>query len=40
LKAAAIGSLLAFAVGWIMGPIRQFWAVPHFRHIVGVLLDV
>ena len=22
-----------------MGPIRQFWAVPHFRHIVGVLLE-
>jgi hypothetical protein len=29
----------ALQSGWIMGPIREFW-VPHFGHIVGVLLEV
>ena len=28
----------ALQSGWIMGPMREFW-VPHFGHIVGVLLE-
>jgi hypothetical protein len=39
LKAAAIYFLLVFAVGWVLGPIRELWAVPHFGRMTGVLLE-
>src|SRR6266851_4395799 len=39
LKAGVIYFLLVFAVGWILGPIRELWAVPHFGPTVGLLLE-
>lgn len=39
LKAGVIYFLLVFAVGWIMGPIRELWAVPHFGPTLGLLLE-
>jgi hypothetical protein len=38
-KAGAIYFLLVFAVGWILGPIRELWAVPHFGRIVAMLSE-
>jgi hypothetical protein len=29
--------LLVFAVGWILGPIRELWAVPHFGRMAAML---
>jgi hypothetical protein len=40
LKAGAIYFALVFAVGWILGPIRQLWIVPHLGHITGLLLEL
>ena len=37
LKADAIYFLLVFAIGWILGPIRELWAVPHFGRIAAML---
>src|SRR5215813_8702707 len=28
-----------FAVGWILGPIRELWAVPHFGRMTATLLE-
>jgi len=39
LKACVIYFLLVFAVGWILGPIRELWAMPHFGPILGLLLE-
>ena len=39
LKAAAIYFLLVFAVGWVLGPIRELWVVPRFGRMTGVLLE-
>ena len=40
LKAGAIYFVLVFAVGWILGPIRQLLIVPHLGHITGLLLEL
>ena len=40
LKAGAIYFALVFAVGWILGPIRQLLIVPHLGHITGLLLEL
>jgi hypothetical protein len=29
LKAGAVYFLLIFAVGWVLGPMRELWLVPH-----------
>jgi hypothetical protein len=39
LKAGVTYFLLVFAGGWIMGPIRELWAVPHFGPTMGLLLE-
>jgi hypothetical protein len=39
LKAGVIYFLLVFAVGWIMGPIRELWAVPHFGRVAAMLSE-
>ena len=39
LKAGAFFFLIMFAVGWILGPIRELWAVPRFGRLTGVLLE-
>ena len=31
--------LLVFAVGWILGPIRELWAVPHFGRMAAMLAE-
>jgi hypothetical protein len=38
-KAGVIYFLLLFAVGSILGPIRELWAVPHFGPTVGPLFE-
>jgi hypothetical protein len=39
LKAAAIYFLIVFAVGWVLGPIRELWVVPRFGRMTGLLLE-
>jgi hypothetical protein len=39
-KAGVIYFLLAFAVGLILGPIRELWALPHFGCVATILLEV
>jgi hypothetical protein len=39
IKASAIYFGLVFAVGWVLGPIRQFWVVPHLGRVPGLLLS-
>src|SRR5258705_10602297 len=39
LKGGVIYSLLVVAVGWILGPIRELWAVPHFRRVAAMLSE-
>jgi hypothetical protein len=39
LKAGAIYFLLVFAVGWVLGPIRELWLVPHLGRTMGSLLE-
>ena len=39
LKAGVIYFLLVFALGWILGPIREVWAVPHFGRLTAMLLE-
>ena len=39
LKAGAVYFLLMFGVGWILGPIRELWAMPRFGRQTGVLLE-
>ena len=39
LKAGVIYFLLVFAVGWILGPIRELWAVPHFGRMAAALSE-
>ena len=31
--------LLVFAVGWILGPIRELWVVPHFGRMAAMLSE-
>jgi hypothetical protein len=39
LKAGVVYFLLVFAVGWILGPIRELWAVPHFGRMAATLSE-
>jgi hypothetical protein len=39
LKAGVIYFLLVFAVGWILGPIRELWAVPRFGRLAATLSE-
>jgi hypothetical protein len=39
LKASAIYFGLVFAVGWVLGPIRQLRVVPHLDRVAGLLLE-
>jgi hypothetical protein len=39
LKAGVIYFLLVFAVGWILGPIRELWAVPHLGRVTAMLSE-
>ena len=39
LKAGAVYFLIMFGVGWILGPIRELWAVPRFGRLTDVLLE-
>jgi hypothetical protein len=38
-KAGVIYFLLIFAVGWILGPIRELWAVPNFGRMAAMLSE-
>ena len=31
--------LLVFAVGWVLGPIRELWAVSHFGRMAATLSE-
>ena len=39
LKAGIIRFLLVFLVGWILGPIRELWAVPHSGRMAAMLSE-
>ena len=39
LKAGTIYFLLVFAVGWVLGPIRELWLVPHLGRTTGSLFE-
>jgi len=39
LKAGVVYFVLVFAAGWVLGPIRVLWVVPHLGRTVGVLLE-
>ena len=39
LKAGVIYFLLLFALGWILGPIRELWAVPRFGRMTALLVE-
>src|SRR6266404_4169419 len=39
LKAGVIYFLLVFAVGWILGPIRELWAVSHLGRMAAMLSE-
>ena len=39
LKAGVVYFLLVFAVGWILGPIRELWAVSHFGRMAATLSE-
>jgi hypothetical protein len=39
LKAGLVYFLLVFAVGWILGPIRELWAVPHSGRMAAMLSE-
>ena len=39
LKAGVIYFLLLFAIAWILGPIRELWAVPRFGRIAALVME-
>ena len=39
LKAGVVYFLLVLAVGWVSGPIREFWAVPYFGRMAAMLSE-
>ena len=39
LKAGVIYFLLMFAVGWVLGPVRELWAVPRFGRKTALLIE-
>ena len=38
-KARAVYFLLLFALGWILGPIRELWAAPRFGRLTALLFE-
>src|SRR5712672_2302328 len=38
-KAGVVYFLLVFAVGWILGSIRELWAVPHFGRVAAMVSE-
>ena len=39
LEAGVIYFLPVFALGWVLGPIRVLWAVPHFGRLTPLLFE-
>jgi len=39
IAAGVVYFLLMFGVGWILGPIRELWAVPHLGRVVATLSE-
>jgi hypothetical protein len=39
LKAGLVYLLLVFAVGWILGPIRELWAASHLDRMAAMLSE-
>jgi hypothetical protein len=39
LKAGVVYFLIVFAAGWILGPIRELWAVPRLGRMTAMLLE-
>ena len=39
LKAGVIYFLLLFALGWILGPMGELWAVPRFGRMTALLVE-
>ena len=39
LKAGVSYFVLVFAVGWVLGPIRELWALPHFGRVAAMLSE-
>jgi hypothetical protein len=39
LKAGACYFVLVFAAGFLLGPVRELWAVPQFGRVAGLLLE-
>ena len=39
LQAAALYFALAFAAGWVLGPVREFWVIPRFGRTAGLLIE-
>jgi hypothetical protein len=39
LRAGALYFALAFAAGWVLGPIREVWVIPRFGRTAGLLLE-
>src|SRR6266404_3745078 len=39
LKAGLVYFLFVFAAGWILGPIRELWAVAHFGRMAATLSE-
>jgi|SRR5215472_5844773 len=39
IKAGLIYFLLVFVLGWVLGPIRELWAVPRFGRMTALLFE-
>jgi hypothetical protein len=39
LKAGAVYFLLLFALGWVLGPMRELWAAPRFGRVTALLFE-
>jgi hypothetical protein len=39
LRAGVIYFLLVFAVGWILGPIREIWLIPRMGRMTATLVE-
>jgi len=40
LKTGALYFALVFAAGWVLGPVRELFVVPHVGRTAGVLLGL
>ena len=40
IKASFLYWVLAFAAGWVFGPLRELFVVPRFGRTAGILLEV